>query len=147
MIDMKVKRLVELAVIPSRASLLDAGYDLVATSYSVQGEFIEYSTGISIELPEGYHAEIFPRSSISKYDLSLANSVGLIDNGYRGELKLRFKVTNKSNGDSTRLPIIYEVGDKIGQLVLRKTITANIIEVDSLSSTDRGSGGFGSTGN
>ena len=85
------KKLDPSAVAPSRAKEGDAGYDLVAIddgTVDADG-FIQYRTGLSIDPPQGYHTEIWPRSSISKYDLALANSIGLVDNGYRGELLVR----------------------------------------------------------
>lgn len=149
--EIKVRRLHPDAKVPLRANETDAGYDIVAvedgeiSASDAQGEYIEYKTGISIEPPAGYHVEIFPRSSISKTDLLLANSIGLIDNGYRGEIRLRFKFANNSRSEQPSL--IYHKGDKIGQLVIRKTESLSFIEVDELSGTERGEGGFGSTGN
>ena len=89
--DIKIKKLNENAVIPKYAKPGDAGMDVVATSINVTDEYIEYGTGLAFEVPEGYCMLIFPRSSVSKYDLTLANSIGLLDSSYRGELKLRFK--------------------------------------------------------
>lgn len=147
MIEIKVKKLHEDAVLPKSATSLDAGFDLVAID---DGEFIsahdsskhegflQYRTGIAIEPPEGYHTEIFPRSSISKTSLVLANSVGLVDNGYRNEILCRFRLIDNNM-------VHYKKGDRIAQLVVRKTETAKFAWSDELSETDRG-GGFGSTG-
>ena len=150
---MKVKKLDERAIMPSQAKSGDAGYDLVAIddgTISPEHGFIEYRTGIAIEVPEGFHTEIFPRSSISKYDLALANSIGLVDGGYRGEVLVRFKYAPPFHADGTSLldrPIIrYKKGDKIAQLVVRQTVHVGIEEVEELSDTARGAGGFGSTG-
>lgn len=149
----KVKKLHPDAVIPSQATPTDAGFDLVATDDGVVKEgmpvhgdlYIEYGTGISIEPPEGYHVEVFPRSSISKTHLILANSIGLIDEGYRGEIKLRFRYISHSSF-STAPTLAYKKGDKIGQIVIRKTESMPFVEVDDLSDSERGGGGFGSTG-
>ena len=135
---MKVKLLNELAKVPSKAHPTDAGYDLVCTSITCTEKYIEYGTGLSIALPENTVGFLCPRSSISKYDLSLANSVGVLDQNYRGEVKLRFRNTGFD---------IYQVGDKVGQLVVLD-LNKHILEVvDSLDDTDRGNGGFGSTNN
>ena len=92
--EVKIKKLCDSAVIPSYAKPGDAGMDLVATSriFDKYGN-VEYGTGLAMEIPEGYVGLLFPRSSISKQDLSLANAVGVIDSGYRGEIKFKFKPT------------------------------------------------------
>jgi dUTP pyrophosphatase len=99
---------------------------------------VTYDTGLSIEIPEGYVGLLFPRSSVSKTTLNLANSVGVIDSGYRGPLMLKFRYLEE--GD------VYEVGDRVAQLVIMKLPFVEIIEVSELSSSERGEGGFGSTG-
>ena len=169
MINVNIKKLVPEAVIPTYAHPGDAGMDVTAVSMNVTDKYIEYGTGLSFELPEGYVMLIFPRSSVSKYDLSLANAVGVLDSGYRGELKLRFKrnyrIENVPSEDSdfkaTTTSIVnlgyaneyqlnacnwYNVGDKIGQIMILPYPTINFTQVDDLSGTERGSGGFGSTG-
>lgn len=153
----QVKKLHEDAVLPKKANESDAGYDIVALDNGTVNDagFIEYKTGISICPDSGYHVEIFPRSSISKYDLVLANSIGLVDNGYRGEVLVRFKPTMAivKNAVSVepyivypRQTKVYKKGDKIAQLVIRKTETADFVFVESLNETDRGHGSFGSSG-
>jgi dUTP pyrophosphatase len=154
--QLKVKKLVPEAVLPLKANDDDAGYDLTAISDpEVKDSYVQYRTGISIEVPKGYHTELFPRSSISKYDLVLANSVGLVDNGYRGEVLLRFKITPRVAPDGEYVkfldpkiwpPRLYIKGDKVAQIVIRKTITLPVVEVAELSDTARGDGGFGSSG-
>jgi len=169
MINVNIKKLVPEAVIPTYAHPGDAGMDVTAVSINVTDKYIEYGTGLSFELPEGYVMLIFPRSSVSKYDLSLANAVGVLDSGYRGELKLRFKrnyrIENVPSEDTdfkaTTTSIVnlgyaneyqlnacnwYNVGDKIGQIMILPYPTINFTQVDDLSDTERGSGGFGSTG-
>lgn len=150
-IEIKFKKHHKDAVKPKHAFESDAGYDLVAIDNGIVTEhytstanedndilYIEYDTGISIEPPKGYHVEIYPRSSISKTGLMLANSIGLIDYQYRGTLRCRFKVINPKHPR-------YKKGDKIAQLVVKKTTYATFTEVDELNDTDRGSDGFGST--
>ena len=92
-----------------------------------------------MEIPEGYVGLVFPRSSISKTDHYLRNSVGVIDSGYRGEIKIRMS-TPLLGG------VEYKEGDRIAQLIIMKLPWVNIEEVEELSDTDRGDGGFGSTG-
>lgn len=133
----KFKKLYSDAVTPSYAKNGDAGLDLTALSVTLEKNFIEYGTGIAVEIPQGYVGLVFPRSSVSKKEnFYLKNSVGVIDSGYRGEIKLRF---NKSSDH-------YTAGEKIGQLIIIPYPTIQLEEVDELSSTDRGQGGFGSTG-
>jgi len=126
------------AVVPSYNSIGDAGLDMTAISVRHANGFIEYDTGLAIEIPDGFVGLLFPRSSISKYGLILANSVGVIDSTYRGAIKFRFKQT----GDP-----IYDIGDKIGQLMIIPYPTITLKEVEHLSDSERGSGGFGSSGN
>lgn len=139
--QVKVKKLNENAIIPKYAHSTDAGLDLVAVSstYDNYGNIV-YDTGLAFEIPEGYVGLIFPRSSISKYDLRLSNAVGIIDSGYRGNVMFKFKPTNKSHE-------FYKVGDKIGQLIIIPYPKIELIESEELSDSDRGKGGFGSTGN
>ena len=135
---LKFKKLDEAAVIPSRAHESDAGLDLVATSLTKADEYWEYGTGLAASIPRGMVGLLFPRSSISKTSHSLRNSVGVVDSGYRGEIKLRMSVPSGKS---------YEVGDKIGQLVIFEMPLLDIDEVDELESSERDEGGFGSTGN
>lgn len=155
MLNVKIKKLNESAVIPKYETVGAVGMDLTATSKWFD-EFgnVCYGTGLALEIPKGYFADLRPRSSISKYDLVLANSVGTIDADYRGELILKFKETNNiykcADGDA-RFPIDhkkkrYEIGDRIAQLIIQPYPTINFIEVDGLQETDRSNGGFGSTG-
>lgn len=162
-----IKKLHIDAVIPAYATPGDAGLDLTAVSKRVEtgiddnGEYIEYGTGLAIEIPEGYVGLIFPRSSVSKKDQFLANAVGVIDSGYRGEIKLRFKleqqfdeltfwetpgILNYKVDDRGFYANIYDVGDKVGQLIVMPYPQVELIEVSELGSSDRGEGGFGSTG-
>ena len=170
----KIKKLCESAVIPTYAKPGDAGMDLVATSriFDKYGN-VEYGTGLAMEIPEGYVGLIFARSSIFKQDLSLSNAVGVIDSGYRGEVKFKFKPTlsymdfgttediheigKESDtfdyvgiaGDIQKDSIeasIYEVGDRVGQIIILPYPHIDFEEVDNLSNTERGTGGYGSTG-
>lgn len=137
----KIKRLSDNAVVPKYAKSGDAGLDLVATSKDENEMFVEYGTGLALELKDGYVGLLYPRSSISKYHLVLANSVGVIDSGYRGEIKVRFKKTSNNAYET-----LYNVGDKICQLIVMPFPKIELEEVTELTNTERGAGGFGSSG-
>ena len=115
----KVKLLNDVAKLPKKAHKNDACYDMIATGKQFKNGYIEYGTSLSFEIPEGHAGFIYPRSSISKYDLALMNSVGVIDSGYRGEVSFRFRVSG---------PLHYEVGDKIGQILVRKLDDVEFVE-------------------
>lgn len=131
--------------IPKYAKSGDAGLDLVATSMVETPMYIEYGTNLAIALPEGYVGLIYPRSSLSNYHLTLANHVGVIDSGYRGEIKFRFKKTMFNPPPQTQVQL-YKVGDKIGQLIVMPYPLVLLEEVTELEETERGTGGFGSSG-
>ena len=137
----KIKKLDSKAVTPAYAKAGDAAVDLTAISIAKvdRDEFgyMEYGTGLAIEIPEGHVGLLFPRSSISNSGLILTNSVGVIDSGYRGEIKFRFKHIPDT--------AYYKPGDRIGQLIIIPYPQINFQEVEELSSTERGEGGFGST--
>jgi len=140
----KIKKIHPDAIIPSYAKNGDAGMDLVATS--VIGETlgsITYGLGIALEIPEGFVGLVFPRSSIRKTNLQLSNSVGVIDSGYRGELQATF---NKIQGIDNVERENYKVGDRVCQIIIIPYPPIEFNEVNELSNTERGEGGFGSTG-
>ena len=150
----KVKKLHPDAILPKSAHVTDAGYDLVAIDDGkITDTYIQYRTGLSIEVESGYHTELFPRSSISEKDLVLANSVGVVDHGYRNELFVRFKIIPPLERSETtnmcRLMFVtkkYKKGDKIAQLLVRRTEHADFEWAEELSDTERNQGGFGSSG-
>lgn len=137
----KFKKTDPTAVIPKTAKPGDAGTDLtaVARKFDADRQYWEYDTGIAVEIPPGYVGLIFPRSSISNKDLILCNHVGVIDSGFRGNITFRFKELENVNG-------LYEVGDKIGQLIIIPYPSIEYEEVNELSDSERGSSGYGSTG-
>lgn len=170
----KIKRLSEKAVIPQYAKEGDAGLDLVATSksYDENGNVV-FGTSLAFEIPKGYVGLLFPRSSNAKKDLLLSNSVGVLDSGYRGEVMFKFKkqMNNERSvlntivavqlmaeikDDFKRLGLLneddieefleYQIGDRIGQLIIIPYPQIEFEEVDQLSDSDRGNGGYGSTG-
>jgi dUTP pyrophosphatase len=140
--EVKIKKLHADAVIPKYAKSGDAGLDLTAISRSRDGQVVTYGTGLAVEIPEGYVGLIFPRSSIFKTTMSLSNSVGVIDSGYRGEVMLKFVDRCESViGRET-----YKVGDRVGQLLIIPYPSIELVEVEELSSSERGAGGYGSSG-
>jgi len=139
-LKIRLKKLNPTAVTPSYSKDGDAGMDLTSTTIiSHTTDQVTYGTGISLEIPKDYVGLVFPRSSIRKYDLELTNSVGVIDSGYRGEIQLTF---NKVNSKTT----IYNVGDRVGQIIIIPYPKINFVESDELTITERGEGGFGSSG-
>lgn len=138
--QVKIKKVSPDAVIPQYALPGDAGLDLVAVSEKIVDEpgygYIEYDTGLIIEIPPGYVGLIFPRSSISNTGMILANSVGVIDSGYRNTIKCRFKWIKYTEK--------YNVGDRIAQLVILPYPQITFVESE-LSDSERGDRGFGST--
>ena len=139
----RIKKLNENAVIPTYAKDGDAGMDLVATSIiSTTSTQITYGIGLAMEIPKGFVGLIFPRSSVRKTRLMLSNCVGVIDSGYRGELQATF---NKINQDSVS-ENDYKVGDRIAQIMIIPHPDIQFEEAGELSDTERGEGGFGSTG-
>jgi dUTP pyrophosphatase len=139
----KFKKLIKEATIPTYAKQGDAGLDLIAISEVEKNEdgygYIEYGTGLAVEIPPHYVGLLFPRSSVSNTGLIMANSVGVIDSGYRGEIKMRYKWI----ADTVK----YKTGDKVGQLVIVPCPEIEVEETTELSSSERGDGGFGHTGN
>jgi dUTP pyrophosphatase len=137
----KIKLLHVNAQMPRKIIDTDACYDVVAISKEDLGDGrIKYRCGLAFELPKGTQLDIRPRSSIFKTGLVLCNSIGTLDEEYRGELMVFFYHIIKT------LPP-YEIGDRIAQIQLRTREDAEFLNVDELSNTERGSGGFGHTGN
>lgn len=143
-VKIKIKRLNDLAKIPTRGSDQAAGYDLyAASSYDIHifpHDTVKIGTGIAAEIPEGYFGAIFARSGLaSNKSLRPGNCVGVVDSDYRGD------ITVPLHNDSGERRTI-EAGERIAQLVILPYLNVEFEEVDELSETDRGAGGFGSTG-
>lgn len=138
--QVKVKKLHPEAIIPKYAKPGDAGLDLTAVSeeWNENNSMVTYGTGLAIEIPEGYVGLLFPRSSVCKTVLNLSNSVGVIDSGYRGEIMLKFRYPEEG--------LVYDLGDRVGQLIILPYPQIELVEAEELSSTERGAGGYGSTG-
>lgn len=136
----KFKKVLPDAVAPAKAHVSDTGYDLVLISkIKEENGAIFYDTGISVTPPTGYYFEVVPRSSISKTGYILANSVGIIDQGYTGSIKVALR---KVHSDAPDL----ELPARLVQLIPRAFIHLNVREVEELDETTRATGGFGSTG-
>lgn len=174
----QIKKLVDNAVIPEYSTLGSAGMDLTAVSveYDDNHNVLTYKTGLSIEIPKGYVGLLFPRSSVYKLELTLSNSVGIIDSDYRGEIMFKFRINidywteSSKNYEDFQSSLnkgefkfyetaenefrywevfadIYKVGDRVGQLIIIPYPQIEFEEVNELSETERGNGGYGSTGN
>lgn len=136
-----IKKLHKNAVIPKYSKPGDAGLDLVATTEISRTIYqVSYGFGLAMEIPEGYVGLIFPRSSIKNYNVELSNSVGVIDSAYRGELQATFNRTTAADWNT------YKVGDRVAQIIIMPYPQIEFEEVEELSQTERGTGGFGSTG-
>lgn len=136
-LNIKIKKVTSTAQLPTKAHATDAGYDLYASSCNYEDGMLHYGTGVAVEIPAGYVGLVFPRSSIANTHLTLSNSVGVIDSGYRGEIKAKFR-KGGSKG--------YKVGERIAQLIIMPYPEVTFEEVDELSESDRGTGGYGSSG-
>lgn len=139
----KVKKIHPNAIMPSYAKAGDAGLDLVAVRVINQDLFqITYGTGLAFEIPLGFVGLVFPRSSIRNQSLTLSNSVGVIDSGFRGEIQLTFNKKIEKESDFKQ----YKLGDRIGQIIIIPYPQIDVEESVSLSETERGEDGFGSSG-
>lgn len=139
----RFKKLSPSAIIPKRATAGSAGMDLFPTEVIRGTNFIQCRFGLSMHIPDGHAAFIFPRSSIKNFPYMLSNSVGIIDSDYRGEIMAFF---NKVEPEGFPYPDeFYKEGQAVAQMVIMPIHDYLTIEVDELSETERGSGGFGST--
>ncbi|MBO7217832.1 MAG: dUTP diphosphatase [Clostridia bacterium] len=143
MIDLKIKKLNDKAVIPSYGSASAAGADLYSAEEEIiipAGETRLVHTGLAMEIPEGYVGLIYARSGIAlKRGLAPANKVGVIDSDYRGEIMVA--LYNHSSEAQT-----IAAGERVAQIVITPYLTVNFVQSDELDDTVRGAGGFGSTG-
>ena len=142
--QIKFKKLHPDAVMPKQGTPGSAGFDLFVRDYehtetSYGNYMIRYYSGIAVEIPKGYVGLVFPRSSICNTAIRLTNAVGVIDSDYRGEITGVFDAAHGILG-------IYEIGMRFAQLVIVPIPEVEYIEVDNLSVTERGAGGYGSTG-
>jgi dUTP pyrophosphatase len=141
--SLKVRRLDAGARLPSRAYLGDAGLDLYALEEAVlePGGRASVGTGIAVEIPDGQAGLVLPRSGLAaRHGIALVNAPGLIDAGYRGEIRVLLLNTDRDE------PFTVQRGERIAQLVLVRIETPEVVEVHELALSERGAGGFGSTG-
>jgi dUTP pyrophosphatase len=140
--QVKIKKLHVDAVIPAYSKPGDAGMDLTAVS-ATQDQYgnVVYGIGLAIEIPEGHVGLLFPRSSNSKTDLYLTNHVGVVDSGYRGEIMFKFRPI-----DGLLNAKVFQVGERVGQLLIIPYPQIELVESAELSDSERGNDGFGSTG-
>jgi len=138
----RFKKLHPDAFTPTYSREGDAAVDFVAIDYKWDNhtKTWNYSTGIALEIPKGYVGLIYPRSSLSLYDLMLTNHVGVIDSNYRGEIVFRFKQLVSD------IPKVYEKSNRIGQLIIQPIPEMSFVEVEELTPSNRGAAGFGSSG-
>jgi dUTP pyrophosphatase len=142
-VELPVAKLKSEAVLPTRAHEGDAGLDLYAceAAHMGPGERWSVGTGVAVEIPEGHAGLVLPRSGLAKkHGIALVNAPGLIDSGYRGEI--RVLLLNTDPAETFRV----EPGDRIAQLVVSPIVLAEPVETESLAESARGDGGFGSSG-
>ena len=143
----RIKKLYKDSILPTKAHATDAGFDLYAHNVMRDNQAnLVYTTGVAMEIPQGYVGLIFPRSSISRKDLILTNCVGVIDSGYRGEISFKFKRVNFVEQQDGLLENDYLKGERIGQIIIMPYPEIEFVEVDELSDSERGDGGYGSSG-
>lgn len=141
--ELKFRRLSDIAVLPVRAQAGDAGLDLHAaeSAHIGPGERWQIKTGLAVEIPAGHAGLVLPRSGMAlKHGISLVNAPGLIDSGYRGEIGVL--LLNNDPAEIFRV----EPGDRIAQLLVVPFVEVEPVEADELTGSERGDGGFGSTG-
>ena len=143
MTELPVARLRDDAVLPAQAYDGDAGLDLAACERAElePGERAVVGTGVAVAIPDGYAGLVLPRSGLAaRHGLTIVNAPGLIDSGYRGELKVILLNTD------AREPFVVEPGMRIAQLVLVEAASVRLLEVEELPESERGAAGFGSSG-
>lgn len=140
--EIRFKKLSETAVAPFQGSKFAAGFDLTVDELEFSNDQIKYNSNIAVEIPEGYVGLLFPRSSVYKHHILLTNSVGVIDSDYRGPIKAVFQ-----REEAIRYKISgYRIGERFAQLIIVQNPSVKYIESDTLSETERGDKGYGSTG-
>lgn len=142
--ELKFKQLTSAGKLPTRAHDIDSGMDLYASHIIRQNDDeLWFGTAIAVEIPVGFSGLIFPRSSISEVPLVLANSVGVIDPGYRGELQIRFNRIDWKEKQSDD----YFIGDRVAQMIIVQVPNFIPVWADELEDSERGADGWGSSGN
>ena len=141
---LKIKKLREEAVLPERKTPGSAGYDLcacIAGDFTIEpGELVILPTGLAAEIPEGCAGMIFTRSGLGvKHGIAVSNGVGVIDSDYRGEIHVGLR-------NNSQIAYTISPGERIAQLIVMPVCLPEVVEIEELSKTERGAGGFGSTG-
>ncbi|MDD2966645.1 MAG: hypothetical protein PHN64_04005 [Desulfovibrionaceae bacterium] len=159
--NIRFKRLHPKAKIPLRGSKYAAGYDLTCTSMRRAGDIIVCGTGLAVEIPRGYFGALYARSSVYLTGWEKVGGVCVVDCDYRGEVHVLFRDLRRAyeetlgirrflreTGQNDRASLVkpYEIGDRIAQLIIQPCVDALLVESDELSETQRGTGGYGSTG-
>jgi len=144
MMKVKFKKLNANCKLPIKGSLHAACYDVYASSISFKEGRIVYGLGFATEIPVGYKGIIVPRSNLTKHRWTMNNNLGVIDSDYRGEWMLSLSPFEGSIVDAGPLP--YSVGERVAQIYFEKILDFEFEEVGSLEDSERGTGGFGSTG-
>jgi len=130
--------------LPAKGHATDAGFDLTAMAVeTLRPRVFAFDSGVSVQVSDGYYCEVVPRSSIVKTDFMLANSVGVIDADYRGRIRVVMRFLGEGDGEAEAQEL---VGTRISQLIVRKCEIVRVEAADDLTETERGVGGFGSTG-
>ena len=141
-LKVKFKKLHADTKLPVKGSLDAACFDVYA--HSTERDYdglLTYKLGFSTEIPKGWMAVVVPRSNLSKQKWILGNSLGIIDSDYRGEWMVKMRAIGHTYG-----PAPYKVGERVAQIYFQKVVDVEFEEVEELSNTERGEGGFGSTG-
>lgn len=136
-------KLTDGAPLPKHAKPGDAGLDLTTreTVTLLPGDTRVVGTGVAVEIPEGYVGLVFPRSGLGSRGVNLSNCVGVIDSGYRGEIRAPLHNNHRAGA-----PVVIKRGERVAQLLVMPYVTCECVEVDELGETERGTDGFGSTG-
>lgn len=139
--QVRFKKLTPSAPTPVKAHATDAGFDLTAVTmeHDDKTQTITYGTGLAFEIPDGYVGYVFPRSSVYRVSQDLSNAVGVVDAGYRGEVTCKFRNTGRYCGH-------YKVGDRVAQIIIMPIPPIELTETRELTTSERGTGGYGSTG-
>ena len=143
MLQVKFKKISSNTKLPFKGSLDAACSDVYAHAITFENDKMVIGLGFKTEIPKGYKGIIVPRSNLTKHPWMMNNSMGIIDADYRGEWKM---ILTPLNGDLITNALPYGTGDRVGQIYFEAVTPVEFIEVDELSETERGTGGFGSTG-
>ena len=143
MLKVKFKKISGNTILPFKGSVDAACFDVYAHSITFENNKMVIGLGFKTEIPRGYKGILMPRSNLTKHPWMMNNSMGIIDADYRGEWKM---ILTPLNGDLITTSLPYGTGDRVGQIYFEAVTPVEFIEVEDLSETERGTGGFGSTG-